>query len=201
MKNGNKHPITNIEKLRHKLGLNQVQAAKFLDCDYKTYRGYEKGYITKVSGSRLIEIQAKYAEMGINVSIDYLLGVSDFTSPQNDYIGKMTGLNDSAIKSLEKDLNQNYGVIDCINLLLSHSDSETVIKMLRDMWLYMLNNKRSFMSLDGKFNDDYIIFNTEYSDTNKPKIKGQGIGINANSLDGVFLQNISAYLAVLKSKL
>ena len=200
MKNGNKHPITNIEILRHKLGFNQMQAAKFLDCDYKTYRGYEKGYITKVSGSRLIEIQSKYAKKGIHVSIDYLLGVSKFTSPERDYIGTVTGLNDSAIKSLEKDTKNGYGVIDCLNLFLSHSDSETVIKMLRDMWLYMLNNKRSFMSLDGKFNDDYLILNTACEDTNKPAVKGQGIGINANNLDGVFLSNITAYLAVLKSK-
>ena len=36
-----------------------------------------------------------------NVSTDYLLGLSDYTSPERDHIGKETGLDDNAIKSLQ----------------------------------------------------------------------------------------------------
>lgn len=37
-----------------------------------------------------------------NVSTDYLLGLSDYTSPERDCIGKATGLDDNAIKSLQE---------------------------------------------------------------------------------------------------
>lgn len=36
-----------------------------------------------------------------NVSTDFLLGLSDYTSPERDHIGKATGLDDNAIKSLQ----------------------------------------------------------------------------------------------------
>lgn len=136
----------------------------------------------------------------LDCSIDYFVNPNmDCLTVSNQKIADTIGLSDSAIDTLKKDLKQKLHVIDCINLLLGLADKETVTQMFVNMWLYLHNGKRSFKSVDGKYNDDYMILNTAYPKTKKA-VKGCGIGINANNLDGIFLSNITAYLGILKSK-
>lgn len=84
----------------------------------KTYRDYEKAV-------RFPNVNALLALSDIyGVSIDYLLGCSDCTAVDNEYIRLKTGLNDKAIETLTLWLKgQNKGLpfnsIDTINTLFS----------------------------------------------------------------------------------
>lgn len=100
MKTGNSYPMTHLEILRKELGLTQAKIASDLNCDIKTYRNYEKGN-SAPGAELLIEMHSYFNSKGITVSTDYILGLSDFRTPENDYIGKHTGLSDTAIKGLQ----------------------------------------------------------------------------------------------------
>ena len=99
MKTGNLYPMTHLEILRKELGLTQAKIASDLNCDIKTYRNYEKGN-SAPGAELLIEMHSYFNSKGITVSTDYILGLSDFRTPENDYIGKHTGLSDTAIECL-----------------------------------------------------------------------------------------------------
>ena len=107
MKKGKYNP-KNILKLRKSLDLTQSEIAGALGCDIKTYRDYEKGKQVPGSGL-LLEMYNYYRGQGQPVSIDYILGLSDFTTPENDYIGKVTGLSDAAIEEL-KDIKRSDSI-------------------------------------------------------------------------------------------
>lgn len=93
-------PITHLEILRKELGLTQKEIANNLNCDIKTYRNYEKGNSIPGSGL-LMEMYAYYKKKGIPVSMDYILGLSEFRTPENDFIGSCTGLSDESIQNLK----------------------------------------------------------------------------------------------------
>ena len=91
---GKNLPHNNLKKVRTEKHATQAQIADFLGVTIKTYRGYEKGQEYPKLES-LIALADKWG-----VSIDYLLGRSDCTSVENDYISKKTGLSDKAINKL-----------------------------------------------------------------------------------------------------
>ena len=101
MKRGKYSPTTNMAILRDEIDYTQQQIADSIGCDIKTYRDYEKNKQTP-SGSMIKEILSFYANKGISVSSDYILGLSDFRSPENEYIGSVTGLSDEAIDVLKR---------------------------------------------------------------------------------------------------
>lgn len=70
-------------------------AEKVLHISPKTYANYENGL--KPIPSNVLESLSDY----YNVSIDYLLGRSDFTSIDNEYIHQQLGLSDKAINNLK----------------------------------------------------------------------------------------------------
>lgn len=119
---------------------------KKIDVSDKTYRNWINGkndgggniIYSMPSASNLKTISEAYG-----VSIDWLLGLSDFTSPENDFIGKYTGLNDTAIQGLQSLLlsdqnavnNQQPGlsVLPVLNMLLgSGIDTERLLNAVRD---------------------------------------------------------------------
>lgn len=91
---GKNLPHNNLKKVRTEKHATQAQIADFLGVTIKTYRGYEKGQ----EYPKLEYLMALSDKWG--VSIDYLLGRSDCTSVENDYISKKTGLSDKAINKL-----------------------------------------------------------------------------------------------------
>lgn len=93
---GKNLPHNNLKKVRTEKHATQAQIADFLGVTMKTYRGYEKGQEYPKLES-LIALSDKWG-----VSIDYLLGRSDCTSVENEYISKKTGLSDKSINKLNE---------------------------------------------------------------------------------------------------
>ena len=172
MKKGKYNP-KNILKLRKELGFTQNEIAGALKCDIKTYRDYEKGKKVPSSGL-LFDMYNFYREKEKPVSFDYILGVSDFTTPENDYIGSVTGLSDQGIDGLKylKQSDHNASeycgqpglcVLPLLNKLLHHKSFEFVLRAIHD-----------FM------NTDYIlpVYHTKKGVIHKPKAgkyKGQNV--------------------------
>lgn len=95
--NNNTAPKSRLKKLRENKNLTQQQVADKIGVTVKTYRSWEKD-IELASSCYLIKLADT-----LHVSVDYLLNHSDFTSPENDYIGHMIGLSDDAISELLRD--------------------------------------------------------------------------------------------------
>ena len=88
--------LKNLEKLRKEKGYSsQDKFAKKIGIDRTTYNGYVNG---KAIPSDILIKMAKE----LNVSTDYILGLSDCTSVENDYISKYLGLSDDAINGLRE---------------------------------------------------------------------------------------------------
>ena len=86
--------LNNLEKQRKKKGYtSQEKFADKIGIDRSTYNGYVNG------NSIPSDILIKMSKL-LNVSTDYILGLSDCRSVDNDYISKETGLSDDAINRL-----------------------------------------------------------------------------------------------------
>ena len=99
--------ISRMKELADEHGQNQSQAAEYLGMSRRQYGKYVSGEYdgkmnatkyAKPSAEMLMTIAEKYA-----VSTDYLLGLSDFRSAENDFIGQKTGLSDDSIDKLMAD--------------------------------------------------------------------------------------------------
>lgn len=112
MKTSRKLPFEKQEKiakrlkdLRESKNLTQAEVANMVGVTVKTYREWEIGkyeknnyterYYPFIDAGNLLSLSEIY-----EVSVDYLLDKSNFTSPENDFIGKYTGLSDDAIDAL-----------------------------------------------------------------------------------------------------
>jgi Predicted transcriptional regulators len=96
MKSGNKFPSLKerLPELRAKKNLTQKKTASLLGCDYKSYRNWEV-YGESISVENLIMLADFF-----NVSTDYLLGRTEFTSVGNKEINEAVGLSDKSIEVL-----------------------------------------------------------------------------------------------------
>lgn len=85
-----------IDYIRRKKGLSQSDLGKSLDLDERTIKRYEKG-IGKISLDMLKKIA-----LALDVTTDYLLGVSDIETYDKNMgiVHKTTGLSNNAIKVL-----------------------------------------------------------------------------------------------------
>lgn len=89
----------NLKKLRNEIGYSQVEIADAIGITPKTYRDYENGkQMPQIDN--LIALNKLFKDKGVNVSNDYILGLSNFRCPENDYIGNVTGLCNEAIDTL-----------------------------------------------------------------------------------------------------
>lgn len=84
-----------LKYLRKKKDITQTQVADNIKCVLKTYQNYEQGH-----NFPTLEYATKLADL-YNVSIDYLLGKSDYTSITNETIGNITGLTNESIEVLQ----------------------------------------------------------------------------------------------------
>jgi transcriptional regulator with XRE-family HTH domain len=94
-----------LKLLRETHHFTQAQVAEKIGVTVKTYREWEVGkyaknnyserYYPVIDPQNLILLSELYG-----VSIDYLLCQSEFTSPENNFIGNYTGLTDDSINAL-----------------------------------------------------------------------------------------------------
>ncbi len=123
--------LNNLEKQRKEKGYtSQEKFADKIGIDRSTYNGYVNG------NSIPSDILIKMSKL-LNVSTDYILGLSDCRSVDNDYISKETGLSDDAINKLiehkkntrkrKQDDDVSKLTLSGINKLLEHSFGSSVL--------------------------------------------------------------------------
>lgn len=85
-----------IRSLRTRHKMNQTAVSEKIGCVLKTYQNYEQGrnFPTLEYATRLSDLYG--------VSIDYLLGKSQYTSIDNEKIGELIGLSNQSIDTLKK---------------------------------------------------------------------------------------------------
>lgn len=174
-----------ITALRKESGFNQTQVADSINCALKTYQNYEQG-----RNFPTLEYASKLADL-YNVSIDYLLGRSDLTQIDNDFISKETGLNEVTINELKKvhaeknnfQKQQNY--IELINFLFEHDKTKTLMQY---MYYYFFGN----FKYAGNFNTPSIDLKDDYLN---------GISIAVENIRDWFLQMISSGMVSIYEKI
>lgn len=134
-----------IKEFAKKAGISESTVRKWL-ADQKDDHGNIKTY--PPTASSLIKLKKAF-----NLSIDYWLGVSEFSTPENDYIGSVTGLSDTAINALKeikrsddnaiRNERQGACVLPVLNNMLSVNQGIQFEKMLNALLQY--------------FNPDYTV--------------------------------------------
>lgn len=170
----NEMPIMNqrIFLLRSEKKYTQQYVADCVGVSIKTYRSWEKGSRnsyderkrTDISIDNLFSLATFY-----NVSIDYIIGKSDFYSPENDFVGRHTGLSDNAIKTLEtikfrstKSLSDFASRrLDILNYILT--DGETFEKFLDNLTIFIDNKYQTPVFWDP---EKHCYINTGYKYAN-----------------------------------
>lgn len=159
---GKNLPVPNLKELRLQNNATQADFARLLGCTVKTYRGYEKG-AEYPDTKCLIDLSDKY-----NVSIDWILGRSDCTSVDNEYIHQQLGLSDNAINQLKgfmahdemfkftnKVIGKEYAFLDSYDLRLPFINclitSDKLRPLITTMFQYIM--PETFQRLAIKFND------------------------------------------------
>lgn len=112
-----------LKELRTKNGYTQNAIAGKIGVTTKTYRTWEIGIFNSNSQSYPPIDNEKLEKLSdiYNVSIDYILGKSNYTSVDNEEIGKITGLNNFAIatlKSLKKAYDYDH-TMDILNFIMT----------------------------------------------------------------------------------
>lgn len=129
-----------LMKLREELGRTKKEVAEALGMPYTTYSNYESN-LREPNSEVLIKIADFY-----NVSIDYLLGLTDIKSIDEDLkvTCKYTGLSEKAAMFIhhlnKKDVNNQYEAINLENMLNSLNillSSDCIEKFLIDLFHYL----------------------------------------------------------------
>lgn len=174
-----------ITALRKESGFNQTQVADSINCALKTYQNYEQG-----RNFPTLEYASKLADL-YNVSIDYLLGRSDLTQIDNDFISKETGLNEITINELKKAhaeknnflKQQNY--LELINFLFEHDRTKILMQY---MYYYFFGD----FKYAGRSNTCDIDLKDNYLN---------GISIPVENIQAWFLQMISSGMVSIYEKI
>lgn len=196
-----------LQELRKKAGFTQQEIADKLQIDIKTYRTWEKrGISEKASIYNACALADLY-----NVSIDYVLGASDFTSVDNEYISQQLGLNDTAIKTLkhqykyETDMINGADVVDDdTGNIIFHGVPQQIahrpINTLNDLLSNGLNFEFLFRAIQDYIHADYAIpvFHTGKSAIVNGVLYPEAV-ISSSELDYIDNQNI-AVLSLAKTK-
>ena len=169
-----------ITALRKESGFNQTQVADSINCALKTYQNYEQG-----RNFPTLEYASKLADL-YNVSIDYLLGRSDLTQIDNDFISNEVTINELKKVHAEKNnfqKQQNY--IELINFLFEHDKTKTLMQY---MYYYFFGNFKYV----GRFNEYGIDLKDDYLN---------GISIPVENIQAWFLQMISSGMVSIYEKI
>lgn len=139
-----------IKELREARGLSQADLARELHVTQQTVAHWESGTRDLKTGA--IASLAKF----FDVTADYLLGLSDYTSSQSADIGAATGLTEDAVKklkSLKQDLSrssQNSVLLYCLSKII---ENEHLVSLLSEtdkyIWFSVVKEKISKLQLSG----------------------------------------------------
>ena len=118
-----------IKNERNKLGLRQSDIAEHLGISVQSYSIYENGREPKYD--LLIKLADRF-----NVSIDYLLGRTDWRSLENAGSGQDLGLNEVSIEILRKLVRSkdDRDIIRYINYLLT---DDALAQLNNSFWYYL----------------------------------------------------------------
>lgn len=126
-----------IVELRKDYGLNQSEVANKIGCVLKTYQNYEQGH-----NFPTLEYATNLADL-YKVSIDYLLGKSDYTHVENEDIEKITGLSNDAIEMLK--ILSNYRMKYQSIMPELGADIDAINAMLEYQYFYTKKNEKDGM--------------------------------------------------------
>ena len=123
----------------------------------------------------------------LNVSVDYVLGITDFTKTDNAYIGECTGLDDNAIRELKRRNKQDAAAnkrhaSDVINALLRYDASTGILNELYN----------------------YLFLKTKISEEKEIPLKGNKIinmPINQKTLEAYCIYRLNNSLSEVKKKI
>lgn len=168
--------MNRLKELRKQNGLTQAEIADIIGVQRKTYRLWEVGNpdgIYTTINSNMLEKLSKI----FNVSIDYMLGLSDYTTDYNNLVSEKTGLTNNAINTLIK-LNsgkfynqKRYDyALHTLNLILDNYDNAYLFELI---YHYLIGSYNIFGHYDdiGKVvYDGSMTFISDSYKTNKMEI-------------------------------
>lgn len=146
---GSALPIRNkrLKDLREKAKLTQAYVAKKIGVTTKTYRTWEIGVNIGCSDSKIypftrdIDKLEKLAGL-YGVSTDYILGRSNITQIDSDFIHSKIGISENSInvllenqKKVDRSHRERY--IEMIDFLLTHDETKN---LLQNMYYYFFGN-------------------------------------------------------------
>lgn len=113
--------IEHLKTAREKKGLRQEDMAEQLDISLPAYRKYEQG-----SNRKDVPYYIKSLAEAVDVSADYLVGISHMPHENFEEVIKSTGLNEESILQLrtlhKQDGGESYqGYLDFVNCFLGNS--------------------------------------------------------------------------------
>ena len=173
MKKGNIIPTTGntreqLLQLRESRGLTQSEVAERIGVSARTYADFERGIERKESSYKLLERLSDFFE----VSTDYILGRSKYTTPEKELVGSVTGLSDSALEGLAslrlgdenaiKNLQPALCVLPVLNAMLAAGDGQDMECLLRAIRQYIHLDYNIPVHHDGS---SPIISDSEYDHT------------------------------------
>lgn len=110
----------NLKNLRLERGLTQIELSKNLNINRATYAHYETG--RREPDIETLKLLADY----FNVSVDYLLGNSDYKIAPSSKV-------DTPVEKISKSLNDDPELSDFWNVLKEREDLKLLFKQTKDM--------------------------------------------------------------------
>lgn len=197
MKLGTKLPKRNrrLKELRENAKLTQTKVAKAIDVTPKTYRTWEIGVSIGSSGhktypfTRDIDKLEKLADL-YGVSTDYILGRSDITQIDSDFIHSKIGISENSINVLSenlKEINRPYRLryMEMIDFLLAHEETKN---LLQNMYYYFFGDY--IQTWENNLGID--VYDENYID---------GVSIPCHDLYIWFLSAITNAIPIIKTKI
>lgn len=198
-----------IRSLRKKHGYSQERIAEYLGVALKTYQWWESGKLDKKYGFYYpsIDYVHLFALSDLyKVSVDFLLGRSEYTAVENELIGRETGLSDTSINILKwwrqnqemsnvSGFNLFYGnEIECLNALLEHEwkRPHKGIAQTFFSWIWLYLRSATFRNVSN--NENHVELKDTLIDNKLYKADVSGL------METYTLQEITKSLQELKSK-
>lgn len=131
-----------------------------------------------------------------HVSLDYLFGLSDFTSPERDFIGKEIGLDDNAIKSLQTIKKAEPDVIPYINFIIGSLHIVDIVNRFKQL----INPVQEIpVYVNPDTNELYPITENVFNNGSRKNVRmlkykpsdGKALGFNSELIEQTALNKIS----------
>lgn len=148
------HSEPDINKFRKRLNYYRNdtldRTAKKLGVGKRTYQDWINPHKEKwPSVDNLIKLANTY-----EVTTDYILGISDFRTPEKDFVGNEIGLTDEAIDKLRKMKEKDQTTaLQIISDLLTAPDFDKILAQFLDLYIHA-NHQKQLNSLGSALTHD-----------------------------------------------